>query len=179
MSKIEFLQMVPALLFGISLAEIALFLGKVFKREERLYWEHIVLIAITFEAIVFQWYLFFDRIDNIQRSYLNFLIQLMSPLSTFVFVSNLLVKNEFPDKERSYYFSINRKRIFLTLALFGTVNVFTVFYFNPDFQSFKYTFLPIVPITIVILNAFNDWQPLRVFMYCMKVIATGVVLYFF
>jgi hypothetical protein len=179
MSKIEFLQMVPALLFGISLAEIALFLGKVFKREEKLYWEHVVLIIITFEAIVFQWYLFFDRIDNIQRSYLNFLIQLLSPLATFVFVSNLLVKNDFPDKPKSYYFSVHRKRIFISLGIFAAVNVFTVFYFNPFFQHFQYTFLPVIPLTFVVLNAYNDWKAVRIFMYCVKVVATCVVFHYF
>jgi hypothetical protein len=179
MSKIEFLQMVPALLFGISLAELALFLGKVFKREEKLYWEHIVLIAITFETIVFQWYLFFDRIDNIQRSYFNFLVQLLSPLVTFIFVSNLLVRNEFLEKDRSYYFSIHRKRIFLSLAAFAIVNVFTVFFFNPEFQSFKYTFLPVFPITVLTLNAFYDWKYVRWFMYTAKTIATLIVFQYF
>jgi hypothetical protein len=48
MSKIEFLQMVPALLFGISLTELALFLGKASKDKGKLYWEHWMLIVYFF-----------------------------------------------------------------------------------------------------------------------------------
>src|SRR4051812_19021279 len=130
MSKVEFLQMVPALLFGISLAELALFLGNASKGKGRLYWEHLVLIAISFETIIFNWYIFYDRINNIETSYLNFLIQLLSPLASFIYVANLLLDNNLPGAPVEKYFQQSRKRIFLSLGLFITINAATVIYYN-------------------------------------------------
>src|SRR6185437_5661900 len=131
MSKVEFLQMVPALLFGISLAELALFIGKASKGEGRkLYWEHLILIAISFETITFNWYIFYDRLNTIELSYHNFLIQLCSPIAAFIYVANLVVDNNYTEQPLDYYFHKYRKRMFLSLALFVVVNVFTIFYFN-------------------------------------------------
>jgi hypothetical protein len=172
MTKIEFLQMVPGLLFGISLAEIALFLGKSTKGGKRLYWEHLVLIAISFETIIFNWYIFYDRLNTLDASYFNFLIQLLSPLASFVYVANLLVENKEPDKPLSEYFSKNRKRIFFSLAIFATVNALTVTYFQRDFHL---GFLPAIPVSIILINAFYDLKWLRIFAYTVKCIQVILV----
>jgi hypothetical protein len=176
MSKIEFLQMVPALLFGISLAELALFLGKASKDKRKLYWEHWILIVISFETIIFNWYIFYDRISNIEASYLNFLIQLLSPLASFIYVANLLVKNKFPDDPAEKYFQQNRKRIFLSLTLFASVNAATVVYFNHNMQV---GFLPVIPISIICVNAFYDLKWLRIMAYSMKCIQVVLVCIFY
>jgi hypothetical protein len=172
MTKIEFLQMVPGLLFGISLAEIALFLGKSTKGGKRLYWEHIVLIAISFETIIFNWYIFYDRLSSLDTSYFNFLVQLLSPLASFVYVANLLVENKELDKPLSEYFLKNRKRIFLSLAIFATINILTIAFFQSNFQL---GFLPIIPISVILLNAFFDLKWLRIFAYLVKCIQVILV----
>ncbi|MFL5731264.1 MAG: hypothetical protein ACJ75J_17380 [Cytophagaceae bacterium] len=167
MSKVEFLQMVPALLFGISLAEMALFLGRASKGDRKLYWEHLVLIVIAFEVIVFNWYIFYDRIGIIEASYLNFVAQLFSPLASLIYVANLLVKNNTPDEPVQNYFNRYRKRIFLSLSLFLTVNLVTVLYFNPNIHV---GFIPVIPLTVVLINAFYDLKWLRILAYAVKLV---------
>jgi hypothetical protein len=172
MTKIEFLQMVPALLFGISLAEIALFLGKSTKHRNKLYWEHIVLIIISFEAIVFNWYLFYDRLQIIESSYLNFLIQLISPLAALLYVSNILVENDLDGQSTGAYFLQYRKQICLSFAIFITISALTIIYFHPKIDI---RFFPFIPIGIILINAFYDIKWLRIVAYCAKVIEVGVV----
>ena len=176
MSKIEFLQMVPALLYGISLAELAIFLGKASKGKKNLYWEHILLIAFSFEMIIFNWYIFYDRINVIEASYLNFLIQLCSPLASFIYVANLLAENDHPDEPLENYFQQSRKRIFLSLALFGTVNVLTVIYFN---RNLHVGFLPVIPISIILINAFSDIKWFRITAYLIKIVQVVLVCIYF
>src|SRR5687767_12995841 len=130
MTKIEFLLMVPALLYGISLAELALFLGKASAGRKKLYWEHFILIIICFEAILFNWFVFYDRIQNIEMGYSSFLIQLLPPAAALIFVANLLIERKNPDEPRAKYFLDHRKRIFLALGLFAVVNISTILYFH-------------------------------------------------
>lgn len=172
MTKIEFLLMVPALLFGISLAELALFMGKVSSGGKKLYWEHIVLIILCFETILFSWYVFYDRLQNIEMGYSSFLIQLLPPVASFIYVANLLIDNKYPDEPRKKYFLMQRKRIFLSLALFAVVNAFTVLYFHRTFHII--TFLPAFPVVVILLNAFYDIKALRILLYCAKTIGTVV-----
>jgi hypothetical protein len=176
MSKVEFLQMVPALLFGISLAELALFLGRASKGTRAIYWEHLVMIAIAFEVIIFNWYIFYDRINTIESSYLNFLLQLFSPLACFIYVANLLVKNDTPEEPRENYFQRNRKRIFLSLAMFIVVNGITVLYFN---NNIRLGLFPLIPITLVLINAFYNFKWLRIFCYTVKIIQVVLVCIYF
>jgi hypothetical protein len=176
MSKVEFLQMVPALLFGISLAEIALYLGKVSKGNIKLYWEHMVLIAFSFETIIFNWYIFYDRLANIESNYLNFMIQLFSPLASFIYVANLLIENDDASLSPENFFRKNRKKIFLSLSLFVIVNVFTVTYFNPNIHL---GLLPIIPISVIILNAYYDFKGFRIFAYTVKLIQIVAVCIYF
>jgi hypothetical protein len=178
MSKVEFLQMVPALLFGISMAELALFLGKASKGKGKLYWEHLVLIAISFETIIFNWYIFYDRITNIEASYLNFVIQLLSPLASFIYVANLLLENNFPDAPAEKYFQENRKRIFLSLGLFVVINAATVIYYNRIIDM-HLAFLPLIPISVILINAFYDLKSLRVISYIVKCIQVILVFIFY
>lgn len=175
MSKVEFLQMVPALLYGISLAELALFLGKASKGKKKLYWEHLILIAISFETIIFNWYVFFDRINTIETSYLNFLIQLCSPLASFIYVANLVSDNEQSEPVESYFYK-NRKRIFLSLALFAVVNVLTVVYFN---HTIHVGFFPVIPIAVILINAFYDIKWLRIAAYIVKAVQVILVCIYF
>jgi hypothetical protein len=176
MSKIEFLQMVPALLFGISLAELAWFLGKASRGKGKLYWEHLVLIAISFETIIFNWYIFYDRISNIETSYLNFVIQLLSPLASFIYVANLLLENNFPDDPAEKYFQLNRKRIFLSLVMFVSVNAATVVYYNHNIQL---GYLPLIPIAVLVVNAFYDLKWLRIIGYTIKCVQVVLVCIFY
>lgn len=172
MTKIEFLLMVPALLYGISLAELALFLGKASSGGKKLYWEHIVLIILCFETIVFSWFVFYDRLQHIVMGYSSFLIQLMAPVASFIYVANLLIQNKYPDEPRSKYFLMNRRRIFLSLSAFAIVNAFTVLYFHREIHIS--TALPALPVIVMLVNAFFDIKPLRIFLYCAKVIGTVV-----
>jgi hypothetical protein len=176
MTRVEFLQMIPALLFGISLAELALYLGKASAGNKKLYWEHFMMIAISFETIIFNWYIFYDRINNMETNYVNFLVQLISPLACFIYVANLLVDNEFPNEPREKYFQKNRKRIFLSLCMFVTINLFTVIYFH---HNIHIGFWPAIPITIMIINAFYDLKWLRIFAYTAKTIQVVMVCIYF
>ncbi|MBX9853501.1 MAG: hypothetical protein K2X86_17285 [Cytophagaceae bacterium] len=171
MTKIEFLQMVPALLFGISLAEVAIFLGRASRGRWKIYWEHLLLIIFSFEMIIFNWYIFYDRINSIEASYLNFLIQLCAPLASFVYVANLLVKNT-EGEEPEIFFLKNRKRIFLSLAVFASINVLTVVYFNTNLHVGS---LPIIPISIILINAFYDLKWFRIMAYIIKCIQVVMV----
>lgn len=177
MTKTEFLLMVPGLLYGISLAELALFLGKASTGGKKLYWEHIVLMVLCFETIVFSWFVFYDRLDNITIGYSSFLIQLLPPVASFIYVANLLIDNKYPDEPRSKYFLLHRKRIFLSLALFALVNAFTVLYFHREIHIA--TILPVFPIVIMLLNAFFNLKPLRILLYCAKTVGTVVVCIYF
>jgi len=168
--------MVPALLFGISLAEISLFLGKASKGKVKLYWEHLVIIAIAFDAIIFNWYIFYDRINVMESGYLNFVIQILSPLACLIFVANLLVENDFPEEAKSKYFLLHKKKIFLSLAVFVAINVSTVLYFN---QTLHLGFVPIIPIFVILINAFYDIKWLRVTGYIMKGIQIIVACFYF
>jgi len=172
MTKIEFLLMVPALLYGISLAELALFLGKASSGNKKLYWEHLIMIVICFESILFNWFVFYDRIQNIELGYSSFLIQLISPIAAFIYVANLLINNNYPDDPRSKYFHQHRKRIFLSLGLFGLTNGITVFYFHRNFQVA--TILPLIPLLIILINAFYNVKPLRILLYLAKVVMTVI-----
>jgi hypothetical protein len=176
MSKVEFLQMVPALLYGISMAELALFLGKASRGKGKIYWEHLLIIIFSFEMIIFNWYIFFDRINTIEAGYFNFIIQLCSPLASFIYVANLLVKNEYPDDSIEKYFQLNRKRIFLSMALFGLVNVLTILHFNPDLKIGLY---PLIPISLIIVNAFFDLKWLRIIGYLIKTAQIVMVCLYF
>ena len=172
MTKIEFLLMVPGLLYGISLAELALFMGKASSGGKKLYWEHVVLIILCFETILFSWFVFYDRIQHIEVGYSSFLIQLLAPVSSFIYVANLLIDNKYPDEPRSKYFLIHRKRIFLSLALFALVNAFTVLYFHREIHIAAA--LPAVPVIVMLVNAFFNIKALRIFLYCAKVIGSVV-----
>jgi hypothetical protein len=175
MSKVEFLQMVPALLFGISLAEISMFLGKASKGKVKLYWEHLVIILIAFDAIIFNWYIFYDRINVMEESYLNFVIQILSPLACLIFVANLLVENDFPEENRIKYFMIHKKKIFLSLAVFVGINVSTVMYFH---HYTHFGFFPLIPVVVMLINAFYDFKWLRIMGYIIKGIQMIAVCYY-
>ncbi len=170
--------MVPALLYGISLAELALFLGKASKGEGRLYWEHLVLIAISFETITFNWYIFYDRLNFIENSYFSFIIQLISPMAAFIYVANLVVDNNYPEEAADYYFQKHRKRMFLSLVFFVVVNVLTVFYFHSNFLA-QLGFMPLTPIAVITINAFYDIKWLRILAYTVKFIQVIAVLLLF
>jgi hypothetical protein len=131
-----------------------------------------VLIAISFETIIFNWYIFYDRISNIETSYLNFVIQLLSPLASFIYVANLLLENNFPDDPAEKYFQLNRKRIFLSLVMFVSINAATVVYYNHNIQL---GYLPLIPIAILVLNAFYDLKWLRMIGYAIKCVQVVLV----
>jgi hypothetical protein len=171
MTKIEFLLMVPALLYGISLAELALFLGKASAGRKKLYWEHFILIIICFEAILFNWFVFYDRIENIEMGYSSFLIQLLPPAAALIFVANLLIETK-PDEPRAKYFLDHRKRIFLSLGLFAVINVSTIIYFHRTIHIA--TAMPAIPAAIILLNAFFNVKPLRIFLYIAKAVGTVI-----
>ena len=166
MSKVEFLQMVPALLYGISLAEIAMFLGNIFRKKERIYWEHLLAILLSFETVIFNWYVFYDRLDHIDGRYIDFVIQLMSPICFFIYAANILIESKSEDGTVKIAFLENRKQIFISLTMFIVVNIGTVFYFTPHLLEVIY--IPIAIIGIVATNIFVDSKALRCVLYVAK-----------
>jgi len=165
MSKVEFLQMVPALLYGISLAEISMYLGNIFRKKERMYWEHLAAIILAFETIIFNWYIFYDRLETLNGNYLSFIIQLLPPIFFFIFAANILIDNKDEDGIVKNMFLNNRKQIFASLSLFVAVNLGTVYYFTPHLLP---PVAPLVVLALVASNIFVDSVMLRSTLYVAK-----------
>lgn len=125
-SRIEYLSVFVALLYGFVVAEFFLGWGKMFRKREQIIFsfEHIAWTTIFFFVIVLNYYSMWFRVSYLEMGFFYYLLVFV-PILIFYFASIYLFP-EFDDEHEldlKAYFLKSNKGIILLMSIFFTLNV--------------------------------------------------------
>lgn len=125
-SRIEYLSVFVALLYGFSVAEFFLGWGKMFRKREQIIYsfEHIAWTVIFFFVIVINYYSMWFRVSYLEMGFFYYLLVFV-PVLIFYFASIYLFP-EFDEEHQlnlQVYFIKSNKGIILLMSIYFALNL--------------------------------------------------------
>lgn len=160
MSKIEFLLLIPGILYGIGLVDLV---KLTFKKH---YFEIYLWAFVMISVLVIQWFSLYNNIAVAENSPGIFLVMLIVPLS-FAQVCFMLTPDDNSDSRE--YWDKNKRGFFISVTILIVLNAFLQFLYP---ESDSRTFARLIILPFILIAAYWDNR-----IYRMALIAIFLALY--
>ena len=167
MDKLEFLLIIPAIIYGVAIVDLL----KIFNHKKN-YFELVGWGIFCLVAIVISWSEIYDKADIIVKDNFSFYVLVLQSIIV-ARIAAVITPEEKHINTKKYFFEI-KKSFFLLLALSGFINLMSQYFVFDDRSPI---YLRPILILIMLSCAFYDKVWFRTTMLSLLFLLSGILIF--